>query len=164
MRAAASLRNKTIQGLIEFFQPAKNQPTWIRIRIIGLQPFQTHALHVHEYGDFSKGCESAGGHFNPFGNQHGSALLHGSDRHAGDLINNVTTNEKGSVDVQFKDPLIRIFGCTSKSILGRSVMLHLNADDLGIKREFQSESGKQSGTTGNAGQRIACGVIYLTKS
>jgi len=159
MRAAASLTNKTIRGMIEFFQPAKNQATWIRIRITGLKPFQTHAIHVHEYGDFSNGCESAGGHFNPFGNKHGSFLLHGSDRHAGDLINNITTNEEGNVDVQFKDPLIRIYGCTSTSIVGRSVMLHLNPDDMGIKREFETGSS----TTGNAGPRIACGIIYLKK-
>ena len=56
----------------------------------------------------------------------------------------------------FKDPLIKLTG--SRSIIGRSVVVHEKEDDLG--RGNAADSKK----TGNAGGRIACGVIGFKKS
>lgn len=33
---------------------------------------QKHGIHIHQYGDMTQGCESMGGHYNPFGSTHGA--------------------------------------------------------------------------------------------
>ena len=56
-----------------------NKPTIIRGQIKGLKPGK-HGIHIHEFGDLSDGCDSAGGHYNPDGVDHGD-LMQG---HVGD--------------------------------------------------------------------------------
>ena len=54
-----------VQGIIKMKQdPGK--PTIIRGLIKGLEPGE-HGFHIHEFGDLSDGCASAGGHYNPDG-------------------------------------------------------------------------------------------------
>ena len=54
---------------------------------------QSHAIHIHEYGDLTNGCKSTGEHYNPTNDFHGSYSFPMSPRHAGDLINNFRLNE-----------------------------------------------------------------------
>lgn len=76
------------------------------------------------------------------------------ERHFGDL-GNIKTNESGSGYFAFSDRLVTLFG--DNSIIGRSVVVHAKQDDLG--RGGDEESKK----TGNAGARVACGVIGRSK-
>ena len=117
-----------------------------------------HGFHIHEKADFSNGCMSAGPHYNPFGKDHGGS--HDIDnRHVGDM-GNIMVNEDGTSRGMLVDKLIKLEGETT--VIGRSVMVHADPDDLG--RGDHSEpgtNGKTSKTTGNAGARIGCGEISL---
>ena len=74
-------------------------------------------------------------------------------RHVGDL-GNVFANEDGVADYEIEDHLIMLHGETS--VIGRSCVCHAGVDDLG-------QGGHElSPTTGNAGGRLACGVIGLS--
>ncbi|XP_052737855.1 superoxide dismutase [Cu-Zn] [Bicyclus anynana] len=111
-------------------------------------PEGEYGFHVHELGDITGGCTSAGGHFNPHNKDHG----HPDDenRHVGDLGNLEFNTEKlGEIDIV--DRLITLHG--DHSVIGRTVVLHAMPDDFG--RTDHPDSKK----TGNAGGRIACGVI-----
>lgn len=102
-----------------------------------------HGFHVHEFGDCSSADGmSAGGHFNPAKKQHGApdAL----ERHAGDL-GNLVADEHGVAKYERVDTVIELEG--ENTIIGRSIIVHANADDL------------KTQPTGNAGGRLACGVI-----
>lgn len=121
-----------------------------------------HGIHVHESGDLSRGCESAGPHFNPTGEDHGDTCA----GHLGDLGNIVAVD--GRVNQRIFAPRLslgrmnlHIFSdnnggeLVTNSIAGRSIIIHANRDDLG--RGGDQESKK----TGNSGKRIACARIYL---
>ena len=111
--------------------------------IEGLNPGQKHAFHIHQYGDCSAPAGgSAGGHYNPEGHPHG--LPTAEKRHAGDL-GNLEADDKGKVHYEITVKNVTIAGAKNP-IIGRGVIVHMNVDD-----------GSQP--VGNAGGRIACGVI-----
>ena len=86
-----------------------------------------HGFHVHQFGDATNGCISAGAHFNPFGKTHGGPEH--EERHVGDL-GNVTADEDGVAKFDFTDKLIRLNG--PYSIVGRAMVVHGDPDDLGL--------------------------------
>jgi len=152
---AISTFQSYISGEIKFHQCCPESPVRVLINLKGFKPNSTHAIHVHEYGNISS-CVKAGPHFNPLNKNHGYYLWDRKNRHAGDLINNITTDNKGEVYLFFEDDLISLFP-SKFNIIGRSIVLHEKPDDLG--RGKNEESLK----TGNAGGRIACVVIGLDK-
>lgn len=93
---------------------------------------------------------STGGHYNPDKLKHGAR--EDSVRHVGDL-GNVAADENGVVSTSYSDNVITLFG--SRSIIGRAIVLHAAEDDLG--RTDHPDSHK----TGNAGGRVACGIIGI---
>jgi superoxide dismutase, Cu-Zn family len=106
-----------------------------------------HGFHIHEFGDCSSpDASSAGGHYNPMGMQHGSPM--DMNRHLGDM-GNLEADARGNAHLEYVDPEISLSG--PNSIIGRSVVVHKEADDL------------KSQPAGNSGPRIACGVIGLAK-
>jgi len=133
------------------FEQQKNGVTTITGELRNLDPNALRGFHIHQFGDLTDGCLSAGPHFNPFSKNHGAPT--DTERHVGDL-GNIKTDESGSASFKFEDSLISLNG--PLSILGRAVVLHAGTDDLG--RGDDPESLK----TGNAGARAACGVIGLT--
>lgn len=116
----------------------------VEAAVTGLTP-GLHGFHIHEKGDCSApDATSAGGHFNPAGQPHGGP----TDflRHSGDL-GNLTANDKGEAKFSALEPKLTFDG--PSSIIGRAVIVHEKPDDL------------KSQPAGNAGPRIACGVINL---
>lgn len=111
-----------------------------------------HGFHIHEFGDNTNGCISAGPHYNPSGKDHGAPDA--ANRHAGDL-GNVTADGAGVAKINISDKLLTLSGL--QSIVGRTVVVHADPDDLGVGGHELSK------TTGNAGARLACGVIGITK-
>ena len=114
--------------------------------ITGLVPGETRGFHIHELGDCSKpDASTAGGHFNPYGHEHGA--LHAAMSHAGDL-GNITANPAGRAEGDLKDLTKISLVPGAKTYIGnRSLIVHEKVDDLATQ------------PTGNAGTRVACGVI-----
>eukprot|EP00670_Eutreptiella_braarudii_P007414 CAMPEP_0174289582 /NCGR_PEP_ID=MMETSP0809-20121228/25546_1 /TAXON_ID=73025 ORGANISM="Eutreptiella gymnastica-like, Strain CCMP1594" /NCGR_SAMPLE_ID=MMETSP0809 /ASSEMBLY_ACC=CAM_ASM_000658 /LENGTH=333 /DNA_ID=CAMNT_0015387617 /DNA_START=57 /DNA_END=1058 /DNA_ORIENTATION=- len=150
-----------VTGMVEFEQKDAETIT-IKYKIEGLAPGD-HGFHIHEKADFSNGCASAGPHWNPFGKTHGGPA--DVERHVGDL-GNVTAGDDGVAEGQIDDKLIKLFG--EYTVEGRSMMVHADPDDLGRgplegwpEVPAPPAPGQHTKTTGNAGARIACGVIKL---
>jgi superoxide dismutase, Cu-Zn family len=114
--------------------------------LTGLTPGK-HGFHIHEFGDCSApDAKSAGGHFNPGNHQHGAPDA--TDRHAGDL-GNIEADASGKAHLELTDKVMKLTG--SDSIVGHAVIVHEKADDL------------KTQPTGDAGGRLACGVIGVAK-
>ncbi len=112
----------------------------------GLTPGK-HGFHVHEYGDCSSpDGTSEGGHFNPDNMPHGGP--NSMQRHVGDL-GNIVAGEDGKAHLEMVDKLISFSG--KHDIIGRGIIVHAGEDDLVTQ------------PTGNAGARVACGVIGIAK-
>ncbi|WAR07514.1 SODC-like protein [Mya arenaria] len=147
---------RDIQGIVIFTQRITcfgHYSLQVKINIAGLPANGTwdyHGIHVHESGDMSRGCESMGPHYNPYGTAHGSPRDPESRRHVGDF-GNVVKDPFGNIQGALFDNIASLVGRTS--ILRRGVVLHEMQDDLG--RGINRESLR----TGNAGRRLACCVI-----
>ena len=104
-----------------------------------------HGFHVHETGDCSApDASSAGGHFAPQGTPHGAPTDPADQRHAGDL-GNIEADASGNSSYERVDEQLTLSG--PNSIIGKAVIVHADPDDL------------ESQPSGNAGARLACGVI-----
>ncbi|KAK1293517.1 Superoxide dismutase [Cu-Zn] 1 [Acorus calamus] len=153
VKAVAVLSGKEgVSGHISFTQEG-NGPTHVTANLFGLRP-GLHGFHIHALGDTTNGCMSTGPHFNPAGKEHGAPA--DENRHAGDL-GNVIAGEDGKHHVSslFEILLFQIPLTGPHSIVGRAVVVHADPDDLGMGGHELSKS------TGNAGGRLACGVIGL---
>ena len=90
-----------VAGTIKFVQtPGEN--VRIQAEITGLTP-GLHGFHIHEFGNLTNGCVTAGAHFNPFGKTHASPT--DEVRHVGDL-GNVEANAEGRATYDITDHLI----------------------------------------------------------
>jgi len=144
-RANAQLQptkgNKTF-GEATFEQ--RGNKVHVVVYVQGLKPDQEHGLHIHEVGDCSSDDGmSAKGHFNPFGKPHGRPGT--AERHAGDLPS-LKAEKNGRAKVDAEVDLITVTAGPA-SIIGKAVIVHADPDDY------------KTQPTGNAGARLACGVI-----
>jgi Cu-Zn family superoxide dismutase len=137
-------KGNNVKGTVSFTK--EENGITIVADIEGLTPGK-HGFHIHEYGDCTADDgTSAGGHFNPENVKHGAPT--DSVRHVGDL-GNITADKDGNAHLEWTDPLLSFTG--SHSIIGRAVVVHGGEDDL------------TSQPSGNAGPRVACGVIGIAK-
>jgi Cu-Zn family superoxide dismutase len=137
----APTQGNTARGTVTFTQAGD------RVKVVanvsGLAP-GPHGLHVHENGDCSApDGMSAGGHFNPLGKSHGH--YESRDRHAGDMPA-IVADASGNATLAVTLDTITV-GTGETNVVGRSVVVHKDADDY------------RTQPTGNAGARVACGVI-----
>jgi Cu-Zn family superoxide dismutase len=145
LRATAQLQptkgNKTF-GEADFEQVGDKVRVVVFVQ--GLKPGQEHGLHIHEVGDCSSGDGmSTKGHFNPHGKPHGHPSS--GERHAGDLpALNAGKDGRARLDATMEVITLRP---GPASIVGRGLIIHADPDDY------------KTQPTGNAGARIACGVI-----
>jgi superoxide dismutase, Cu-Zn family len=134
-------KGNTTSGTVTFTQ--KGDKVAVMARVSGLTP-GSHGFHIHEKPDCTSGDGmSAGGHFNPLGRPHAEPSI--KERHAGDmpmLVADASGNAALTVDLD----IIGV-GSGAADVVGRSVIVHKDADD------FKTQP------TGNSGARVACGVI-----
>uniref|UniRef100_H2B643 Superoxide dismutase [Cu-Zn] n=1 Tax=Paracyclopina nana TaxID=565004 RepID=H2B643_PARNA len=131
-----------------------SEGVYVKGKIIGLEPGK-HGFHVHEIGDLGNDCVNAGPHFNPAGNTHGAP--NEETRHAGDLGNIEThhvDNSPGTITVVNQlDKVVTLDPKADNGITGRAFVVHALPDDLGLGGDDESLK------TGNAGKRLACGIV-----
>jgi len=140
----APTAGNTTKGSVTF--TSKGDKVVLTARVSGLAP-GPHGFHVHEKGDCSAADGmSAGGHFNPHGKGHGSHSA--AVRHAGDLPS-LDADATGNATLTVELDGLSI-GSGAGDIVGRSVVVHKDADDFTTQ------------PTGNSGARVACGVIRKT--
>lgn len=104
-----------------------------------------HGFHVHAVGKCEPPFTSAGGHFNPTGHQHGFRNSNGP--HLGDMPN-LDTPAAGALKFEVLVPGVTLKG--QNALLdadGAALVVHSGRDDY------------TSDPAGNAGGRVACGVI-----
>lgn len=123
-----------LSGEVRFYQ--KRGSVLVTADIYGLPKDSAtgfFALHIHEGGDCSgEGFSETGGHYNPWGKSHPS--------HAGDLPPLLLCGDGAHFTVQTDRFCVR-------EVMGRTVVIHSGPDD------FYSQPA------GNAGKKIACGMI-----
>jgi len=135
-----------VAGVLRFQQ--RDGKVVISGDVTGLSAGGRHAIHIHEFGDASAADGTAAGdHYNPEGHPH--AGLDTAHRHAGDL-GNLLADAAGACHLEISVDNLTIAGARNP-ILGRSVVIHAKEDDL------------TSQPAGNAGPRIAVGVIGVAK-
>ena len=135
-------QGNTARGTLAF----RSENGFVRVegQLSGLSP-GSHGIHVHENGDCSApDASSAGEHFNPTGQPHGSP--DSAQRHVGDF-GNVEAGADSTVSISLSDSVITLSG--ANSVVGKAVVVHANADDL------------RTQPSGNSGPRVACGVIQM---
>lgn len=150
-QAVAVLDAKDVKGEVTF----EDEAGGVRVRAKFTELSGQHGFHIHKAGDLrGEGCKGACDHYHvgapqqhggPPGHRGGPPNTKG-ERHTGDL-GNVT---KGSYTYHLK-------GITVNDLLGRSVIIHADKDDLGLGGEADSL------TTGHSGARIACAIIGRAK-
>jgi len=133
-----------VHGIITFLETPEG--TKIDAEVFNLTPGK-HGFHVHEFGDLSaEDGMATGGHFNPDHMDHSGP--DSEHRHAGDL-GNLDADATGYAHYTRIDKELQLNG--GETVVGRSIIVHVGEDDL------------KSQPTGNAGARVAQGVIGIAK-
>ena len=155
-----------IKGFVKFYQESFYDPVTVTVSIQGL-PDGFHGFHVHEkpiedFGDdVMECCDKLGGHFNvgeKWSLENQSGTKHGTNGHSGDLCNNIYS-EDGECFIIFRDDNISLFTEDERCIIGRSIVIHEEKDDMGLPVYTEEKKEIDKFITGNAGKRIACGNI-----
>ncbi len=141
--AMAVLRNAEGEevGMARFTQGPGG--VMLMAEIEGVERPGPHGFHVHEVGECVPPFTSAGGHFNPKGTEH--ACPPDPERHAGDF-GNIEINAEGAGMLEIESALVTVTPGET-SVAGRAVIVHEGTDDC------------VGQPTGDAGSRLACGVI-----
>uniref|UniRef100_UPI0037E84D1F extracellular superoxide dismutase [Cu-Zn]-like n=1 Tax=Semicossyphus pulcher TaxID=241346 RepID=UPI0037E84D1F len=150
MRPSSSLPDDLpkVSGQVLFMQEYSQEPLNVLLRFNGFPKegdSVPRAVHIHQYGDLSQGCDSTGGHYNPKDVHH--------PNHPGDFGNFVPQQGKISAMIESQATLFR-----EQSVIGRAVVIHEKVDDLG--------RGGDAGSLlhGNAGRRLGCCVIGISSA
>ncbi len=136
-------KGKKVEGRVTFTKDGST--IHVHAEISGLTPGE-HGFHIHEFGVWSEDGMATGGHFNPAKEPHAGPEV--SKRHVGDL-GNLTANANGNATLELDDHQLSFHG--AHSIIGRGLVVHEKVDDL------------KTQPTGNAGGRLAVGVIGVAK-
>jgi superoxide dismutase, Cu-Zn family len=144
--AMADLKNEKGEnvGVVELTQTPHG--VLFQVDLSGITP-GTHAFHVHGMGKCEPPFKSAGDHFNPDGKKHGLLVADGA--HAGDMPN-LHVPDSGKLTVEILNVTVTLAKGPKNSLFqegGTALIVHAGVDDY------------KTDPAGNAGDRIACGVV-----
>ena len=149
IKAIAVLNGEQCKGTVNIIEHANGVRFDVNLK--NLTPGK-HGFHIHEAGNLEDGCKSCCAHFNPLNKEHGGpSEMDGKNRHLGDL-GNIIADKNGNCVQSVNDKYLQLRGY-KYNIIGRSVVIHADQDDLG------KGGNQESLKTGNAGARIGCAVI-----
>ena len=164
LRAFARFDNGTVQGFVNFTQPALGGATAVSVALVGVPASGAsswgadktlHGLHIHSVSDLGNACLNAGCHFVAAGMTQTHGAPSNKTRHTGDFANNLQADAGGAITTAFSDSVISLRPADAGYIVGKPVMLHADQDDYGNG----AGGWASTATTGNAGGRIACALI-----
>jgi Cu-Zn family superoxide dismutase len=136
-----------VHGTVTFTEMPDGKVKIVAV-IMGLTPNTRHGFHIHENADMSDpGLMNTGSHYNPDKHIHGGPTT--SPVHAGDF-GNVTADATGTAKLDLTVDNISLGGAKN-NIVGKPVIVHAKEDDL------------KSQPSGNAGARVAGGIIEMKK-
>ncbi len=145
VRMKATAESGAIAGTVTLTETGKG------LKLVALLtgvPAGDHGFHIHEFGSCEDSGKAAGSHYNPKSSKHGDLLKEGHGKaHAGDM-GSVSADKDGKAALDVLLPEVGLSSGTF-NVGGRSLILHDKPDDF-------------SQPAGNAGARIACGVIAIT--
>ncbi|HBG05685.1 MAG: superoxide dismutase [Geobacteraceae bacterium GWC2_58_44] len=151
MKARADILDSTGKSIGTATLTQQKGGVEVKLKVSGLTPGK-HGFHIHETGSCTPpDFKSAGPHFNPFQKHHG--LENPQGKHAGDLPN-LEAKQDGTAEATF----VAVDATLKKgpgSLLkkgGTAIVIHADPDD------------NKSDPAGNAGARVACGVIVKAKA
>lgn len=144
-KVSADIHDATGKRVGEAILEQRDRAVEITATFTGLPP-GTRAFHIHEVGRCEPPFESAGGHFNPTGKQHGKDNPGGP--HAGDLPN-LEVPQSGGLKIEVTAKNVSLDGGRDALLDadGAALVVHADPDDY------------TSDPAGSAGKRLACGVI-----
>ena len=146
--AIAALKDKSGKAVGDVDLSQTPNGVLLKLSIKGLSPGE-HAFHIHAVGKCDAPFESAGPHFNPGNHKHGMMFGPG---HAGDMPN-LHVLQSGELTVEVLNSAVTLEKGKPNSLFdadGSSIVIHDKPDDY------------KSDPAGNAGDRIACGVIQAS--
>jgi Cu-Zn family superoxide dismutase len=124
----------------------EGEGVWLNVSLDGVPP-GPHAFHIHETGKCEGNFESAGGHYAPASKKHG--VLAEGGPHAGDMPN-IHVPNSGRLNLEIFARDVSLEKGASNTLFdedGSALVVHAGVDDY------------KSQPSGNAGDRIACGVV-----
>lgn len=131
-------------GTVYIQEVSPNGPLSLKVSIEGAPPGK-HGFHLHNSGNELHAPSSLCSHFNPTGAPHGG--LNDPNGHYGDF-GNITVDKTGKCEETIVARYVRM-----KDVLGRSLIVHADEDDLGRGNYEDSK------TTGHSGERMLWGII-----
>ena len=146
--ANAALKDKSGKAVGDVDLIQTRNGVLLKLSIKGMPPGE-HAFHIHAVGKCEAPFDSAGPHFNPGNHKHG--MMSGPG-HAGDMPN-LHVLQSGELTVEILNSAITLQKGKPNSVFdadGSSIVIHDKPDDY------------KSDPAGNAGDRIACGVIQVS--
>jgi superoxide dismutase, Cu-Zn family len=142
-----SAEGHEVSGTVTFTETGDGKVE-VAVQVDGLTPGE-HGFHIHETGDCSAAdFTSAGGHFDPRGHKHGAPGA--EEHHAGDF-GNLLADDQGKATMKTTVDYINLTEGEAP-VVGKAVIVHDKKDDLTTQ------------PTGDAGGRVACGIIELTSA
>jgi superoxide dismutase, Cu-Zn family len=136
-------------GTADFMTTDKGVQVKVHLHGLKAAANSNHGLHIHQFGKCKPTFDAAGDHFNPFTHHHG--YLGADGPHAGDMPN-IWVETNGTARYTYTTNLFTLDE-GERAILdedGAAIIIHAQADDY------------LTGTSGSAGDPIACGVITST--
>ena len=141
---ASTYPDTSVTGAVKFDADSAGKVVMTLDITIPKKAGKSVAVHIHEHGNCGDSAMLAHGHWNPTNAQHGKW---GSESfHSGD-IGNIKLDSKGKGTLSLTSDRWSLGGAADKNIIGKAIIVHGGMDDY------------KTQPTGNAGNRIGCGVI-----